>query len=334
MEETLLPKNEITELKESQENQISETANQKPISIGKGIWDIVWKFLLAYGLFIIIPLIYVIIYAFLSKEKILESTDWRKDVLFDIVYRWVWCTIITTTLGIIIFTKMNFVKISFGRIKKQKILPLMAVTPTLAISYMCFEISCDMLLLLSGWLPEELIDVESDLDLIITPSTWVLGLLLVGILGPIFEEIMCRGILIGGLRKIKCPVWTSIILSGIIFGALHGMIIKFVGCTIFGIITGWLYCRTRSLIPGIVMHIINNSIVVGFGLLVYKYSSLLDTLETTEPTPEETKETIIFLAITTAISLAAIIGCLWWLNKKLPKDKEEISNENLSVQTI
>ena len=199
---------------------------------------------------------------------------------------------------------------------------------------MCFELSGLFLFLVSGWIPEELIGVESDLDLIITPSTWVLGLLLVGILGPIFEEIMCRGVLIGGLRKIKCSVWTSIILSGIIFGALHGMIIKFVGCTIFGIITGWLYCRTRSLIPGIVMHIINNSIVVGCGLLLYKYSSLLDTLETTEPTPEETKETIIFLAITTVISLAAIIGCLWWLNKKLPKNEEEISNDNLSVQTI
>ncbi|MBO4398124.1 MAG: CPBP family intramembrane metalloprotease [Bacteroidaceae bacterium] len=332
MEETLLPKNEMTEL---QESQISETTNQKPINRVKGIWDIVWKFLLANTLYLIIPLIYAIIYYFTtilpSKEEISGTTDERMDIIFDLMYHYALCAIITVTLGIIIFIAMKFVKISFGRIKKQKILPLMAVTPTLAISYMCFEFSCAMLLLISGWLPEEFLENDPDLFMIITPSTWVLSLLLIGILGPIFEEIMCRGVLIGGLLKIKCPVWTAIILSGIIFGALHGMIIMFLGCTIFGIITGWLYYRTQSLIPGIIMHIINNSIVVGVILLGCQYT---DSTESLEITPEDTKIGLIFFSITAAIALLLIIGCLWWLNKKLPKDKEEISNENLSVQTI
>lgn len=331
MEETLLPKNEMTEL---QESQISETTNQKPINRVKGIWDIVWKFLLAYGLNIIIPFIYVICFLLPAKEDIPKASDERMAMLFDVLYRFGWCTIITTTLGIIIFTKMNFVKISFGRIKKQKILPLVAVTTILTFMLMCFEGSCGALISLSNWIPEEFLDSNSALERIVTPSTWIWVLLIAGILGPIFEEIMCRGVLIGGLLKIKCPVWTAIILSGIIFGALHGMIIKFVGCTIFGIITGWLYCRTRSLIPGIVMHIINNSALTVFLLLAYQSYSQSDTAESLELTPEETKAAIIFFAITTAISLAAIIGCLWWLNKKLPKDKEEISNENLSVQTI
>lgn len=330
MEETLLPKNEITELKESQEGQNSEAANQKPISRVKGIWDIVWKFLLAYGLYIIIPLIYVRFFLLPAKEDIPKASDERMAMLFDVLYRFGWCMIITITLGIIIFIKMNFVKISFGRIKKQKILPLMAVTTILTFLLMCFEVSFGAVISLSNWIPEEILDSNSALKRIVTPSTWVWVLLIAGILAPIFEEIMCRGVLIGGLLKIKCPVWTSIILSGIIFGALHGMIFMFLAATIFGIITGWLYCRTRSLIPGIVMHIINNSIVTVFLLLTYQSYSQSDTVLT----PEETKVFIIFFAITTAISLAAIIGCLWWLNKKLPKDKEEISNEHLSVQTI
>ena len=229
---------------------------------------------------------------------------------------------------------MNFVKISFGRIKKQKILPLVAVTTILTFILMCFEVSYGALISLNNWIPEEFLDSNSALKRIVTPSTWIWVLLIAGILGPIFEEIMCRGVLIGGLLKIKCPVWTAIILSGIIFGALHGMIIMFVECTIFGIITGWLYCRTRSLIPGIIMHIINNSALTVFLLLTYQSYSQSDTADSLELTPEDTKAVIIFFAITTAISLAAIIGCLWWLNKKLPKDKEEISNENLSVQTI
>lgn len=332
MEETLLPKNEITELKESQENQISETTNQKPISIGKGIWDIVWKFLLAYGLYIIIPFIYVIYFLLPAKEDIPKASDERMAMLFDVLYRFGWCMIITITLGIVIFTKMNFVKISFGRIKKQKILPLVAVTTILTFMLMCFEVSYGALISLNNWIPEEFLDSNSALKRIVTPSTWIWVLLIAGILGPIFEEIMCRGVLIGGLLKIKCPVWTAIILSGIIFGALHGMIIMFVECTIFGIITGWLYCRTRSLIPGIIMHIINNSALTVFLLLTYQSYSQSDTADSLELTPEDTKAVIIFFAITTAISLAAIIGCLWWLNKKLPKDKEEISNENLSVQ--
>lgn len=327
MEETLLPKNEITELKESQENQISETTNQKPISIGKGIWDIVWKFLLAHVIFLIIPTIYII--KIMINNIDLIKTAKNNDI-YTIVEIFVnsnlkWAITISLVLVIIVFTKTHWVRISFGQLKEMKILPFICILTILTISVAFFDY---------GYIGIITPYIEDATSLVIELETekavlsGVCTTLIIGILAPILEEIMFRGVLLGGLLNIKCHVWTAIILSGIIFGLYHESIIQFVGCTIFGIITGWLYCRTRSLIPGIVMHIINNSIPTIMSLID-------DSEENTNLTiAEELLKSRNELLLYMVISLPLIIGCLWWLNKKLPKDKEEISNENLSVQTI
>ena len=51
-------------------------------------------------------------------------------------------------------------------------------------------------------------------------------------------------------------------LGAIVFAFCHGTLLQLFGTTVFGIITGWLYWRTKSLLPGMIVHMVNNSTAV------------------------------------------------------------------------
>lgn len=67
-------------------------------------------------------------------------------------------------------------------------------------------------------------------------------------------------VLMGGLLRMRCGAWPAIVISAIVFAAFHGTHIQLLGTTVFGIIAGWLYWRTRSLIPSMIVHMVNNSV--------------------------------------------------------------------------
>lgn len=88
----------------------------------------------------------------------------------------------------------------------------------------------------------------------------IAGILLFCIFGPIAEEICFRGILLGGLLKMRCRPWIAILITALAFSLVHGFAVKLVGTLLFGIIVGWLYWRTGSIIPCLIVHIVNNSL--------------------------------------------------------------------------
>lgn len=94
----------------------------------------------------------------------------------------------------------------------------------------------------------------------ILQSGW-LGIACVAILGPILEELLFRGAITKVLLKKYNPV-VAILISGLIFGLFHINPAQVVGATLIGFILGWIYYRTHSLIPCILIHILNNSLSV------------------------------------------------------------------------
>ena len=54
--------------------------------------------------------------------------------------------------------------------------------------------------------------------------------------------------------------WAAIALTALIFALIHGNIAQGVHAFIIGLALGWLYARTRSVLPGIVLHWVNNTI--------------------------------------------------------------------------
>ena len=97
-----------------------------------------------------------------------------------------------------------------------------------------------------------------------------LGYLILGILAPITEEMVFRGALLRVLLETfgHQKRWIAIVISALIFAVIHGNVAQGTHAFIGGIALGWLYMRTRSVLPGIVLHWVNNSIAyITFNLL-------------------------------------------------------------------
>ena len=92
------------------------------------------------------------------------------------------------------------------------------------------------------WLPDFM---EDTYDLII--NNWA-GMLLVAVAVPIVEEIIFRGIITRQLLKRLKP-WKALLISGAIFGIIHINPAQIIPAFVSGIILGWVYYRTSSIIP-------------------------------------------------------------------------------------
>lgn len=88
----------------------------------------------------------------------------------------------------------------------------------------------------------------------------VLQLLCVGILAPIVEEILMRGIIFGRLRDMMRPVW-AIFWGGLLFGIFHGNIVQGVYTACFGWFLCWLMERFGSIKATCLSHMVSNMAV-------------------------------------------------------------------------
>ena len=106
------------------------------------------------------------------------------------------------------------------------------------------------------------------------------GYVAVGILAPLAEEVVFRGAILRTLLNMmdKNWHWIAILISALIFGAAHGNSAQFVHATLIGLLLGWMYYRTKSIVPGIVFHWVNNSIAfVMYNLMTgMRDASLID----------------------------------------------------------
>lgn len=83
------------------------------------------------------------------------------------------------------------------------------------------------------------------------------------LIAPITEEFLFRGVILQRWAS-KWGIQTAVVVSGLLFGMLHANVL---GLTLFGIIMGVLYIKTRTLIVPIACHAFNNLLAVGMGLL-------------------------------------------------------------------
>lgn len=90
------------------------------------------------------------------------------------------------------------------------------------------------------------------------------GFIAIALIVPIAEEMVFRGAILRSLLHLfgKRKRWFAIALSAVIFGAAHGNVPQFLHATLAGLVLGWFYWRTQSIVPGITFHIVNNLIAV------------------------------------------------------------------------
>ena len=90
----------------------------------------------------------------------------------------------------------------------------------------------------------------------------MLSLLLMAFIAPVFEELVFRGLLLGGLSRHISFGWANTV-QALLFAAIHDDPPRFVYYFAMGLFGGWLVKRTGSLGPAIALHVLNNTVAVG-----------------------------------------------------------------------
>lgn len=84
----------------------------------------------------------------------------------------------------------------------------------------------------------------------------VLATLFLGVLTPIGEEFLFRGVLTNAL--LRYGTFVGVVGSALIFALMHGINMVFPAAVVAGLVTGEIFRRSGSIWPAIVVHIIFN----------------------------------------------------------------------------
>ena len=133
------------------------------------------------------------------------------------------------------------------------------------------------------------------------------GVLSIALMGPILEELLFRGVIQRRIQAMTHKAWVAIIASALIFGVVHGNQAQIIFASLMGLMFGWLYYRTGSLLPSIVGHVVNNS-VAAINMILYGNTTIEEQMNGP-------------LAMWLWAAVAIVICCIaaGWLNRKLTR---------------
>lgn len=89
-----------------------------------------------------------------------------------------------------------------------------------------------------------------------------LGMIAIGILGPVVEEMVFRHGIEGGLMRGGFTPWTAIITSSLVFSIAHVNPAQVPFAFALGVVFGIIYWKTGNILLTSIIHILNNSISV------------------------------------------------------------------------
>lgn len=117
----------------------------------------------------------------------------------------------------------------------------------------------NMLISISG-LPNLSPTYQELSKMIYTGNFWF-ELVTAGIIVPIAEELIFRGVVFKRLRAVTSLTW-AIIISSVVFGIMHGNLVQFVYAALLGALMCFVYIRCKSIVAPILLHITANTISV------------------------------------------------------------------------
>lgn len=173
-------------------------------------------------------------------------------------------------LGLAIATSISgLLTIALFAIAKWTPLSVLSMRPTKELVWV--GILSAALLIPSAWIDELLgIEMDDDMtDILIGVMSGPIGFISVGLIAPIAEEFVFRGAI---LRRCLAYFsekpdgeshngqWVAIAISALLFALVHGNMAQGLHAFVIGLLLGWLYYSTKSVVLGIVLHLVNNSI--------------------------------------------------------------------------
>lgn len=162
----------------------------------------------------------------------------------------------------------------------------------------------------SVWLQEHMPElpnlVEGEFDMIMKDR---MGYFVVGLLAPLAEEMVFRGAILRSLLRWKSNPWIGIVISAILFAVIHMNPAQMPHAFLIGLLLGWMYWRTDSIVPGVVYHWVNNTVAyILYNIYPNPDLTLLDLFGS---------EQKVWMAL--GFSLLIFLPSLFQLNQRLSK---------------
>lgn len=167
-------------------------------------------------------------------------------------------------------------------------------------------------------------------ELTMNTPLWA-NLLFCGILAPILEEIFYRKLVIDRLRRYGDLA--AILISGVLFGLVHGNFSQFFYAALIGILFGYIYLRTGKLRYTVALHMAVN--LVG-GVYATEMTKLLTPiLESTDPlmamvqSPAALFTVLLYFLFLSACIIGAPVALVFlWKKIRLEKGSVRLSAKN------
>jgi membrane protease YdiL (CAAX protease family) len=100
-----------------------------------------------------------------------------------------------------------------------------------------------------------------------TPA-WIIAIVRGCLIVPIFEEVFFRGVLLSWLRS-RLNVHGAIFVMAALFALMHGSLVVAPYVFIFAVVAGYVRVRTGSTFNTIIMHSLNNVLLLYVGLRIF-----------------------------------------------------------------
>lgn len=167
----------------------------------------------------------------------------------------------------------------------------------------------------TGWLKEVADQTNEQLEgLMSVPGAYMV----IALLPPVVEELVFRGTVLKCILPHPLPgvsgeawparsVWPAIFLSSLIFALAHLNPAQLPHAFLIGLLLGWMYARTGSIIPGVAYHWANNTAAYVMYHVYHNPQSLTDIIGPgTRP-----------LLLALLFSLCILIPALYQLNQRM-----------------
>lgn len=158
--------------------------------------------------------------------------------------------------------------------------------------------------MLTLFMSESMISTYDSAQTAIYGSSFALQVIAAGIVGPIAEEMVFRGLLYNRIKKIS-GVIVAAVLSSIIFGVYHENWIQAPYAMIIGLVCVYVYEKYNSIIAPILLHISANM----FSLIISRIAMYMAGEQTVTPSLSQ--------QFTSLIVMTLIMGCLALLFGKI-----------------
>lgn len=145
--------------------------------------------------------------------------------------------------------------------------------------------------------------------------------LVTAIFAPVFEEWMCRGVVLRGLLTKMKPAW-AIVVSALFFALIHGNPWQALNAFFVGLVMGYVYYKTGSLLLTMLIHFVNN----GSAVIAAQFSSVDETEYWIETMPMGTYIPLI-------IAGTAVLAACIWAFYRIPLQQERGNIDEIPVET-